>query len=286
MNDLLPPARRSIPEKRRKRMRDKLDAEITSTTTVNRRDGAARRFGIPAVAAAAVAAIAIGGYLIASNGNDGDNGIDPAGQGGGGGGQDDTRPKQQDGQQPDTAEGQSGPSTVLADPDQAYQECIDLVGGRTTDEPTGKLAIDNGKGTTVVIADSTDSYTCNIKPDHALSNPLPLNPEAVVGSFAVADNATGNALPNDPGEMVWGGGALPEGVSEVTYTFPDGHREAAVVQDGFWAVQYFSPKSFTKPGQSVFDIDPITVALDGSGGPQTLTLKWGAHTCNQVTHGC
>jgi hypothetical protein len=275
MNDLLPPARRSIPEQRRRRMRDKLDAKIDATTT--RRDGAVRRFGIPAVAAAAVAAIAIGGYLLASDDGDGGGGADPAGQGG------DTRPKQQD-SQPNDAE--AGPSTVLADPEQAYQKCIDMAvrqfelrGEPIGEDPTGKLAIENGTGITVVVANSTESYVCNVKPDKAVSHPSPFTATTEAKAYWFAMNYTGNVIPGEKGEYAWAGGRLPDGVTGVSYAFPDGHTEDAVVHDGFWAMQYYAEKPIAKGLDWTVD-----VTLDGPNG-QTIPLDYTA-MCNQVSHGC
>lgn len=282
MNDLLPPARRSIPDQRRDRMRDQLDAEMHSTS---RRDGAARRFGIPIVAAVAVAALAIGGYVVAS-GNPSGNEIAPADQ---------TNPKpppdreqkQDNEKKPKQDEPPAVPvSEPIANPAKEYQKCVHLVErqantmGEQIEKPAGKLAIDNGKGTTVVVANDTDAYTCNVQPDQAVSNPGPLESPVVPEAFAVAHNVTRNVLPDDPGDMVWAGGALRRGVTSVTYVFPDGHEEQAVTRDGYWAMHYFSPEPFDEPG------DPIEVRLDGPAGPRELTLEWGLHTCNQVTHGC
>jgi hypothetical protein len=289
MNDLLPPARRSIPEQRRKRMRDKLDAEIDAASTTNRRDSAARRFGVPAVAAVAVAAIAIGGYLLASNsGDDGDGGVGPAGRSGlGKDRQDGPRPKQGDqNERPEATEGRA--STVLADPERAYDKCVDLVqrqyglrGEPVSEQPTGRLAIDNGIGTTVVVANSTDAYTCNVKPDTAVSRSAPLDGVAEDRDFWFALNYTGNVLPGETGDMAWAGGQLPPDATGVTYTFPDGHTEEAVVRDGFWAMQYFAERTIPSGPK-----DHVEVAVDGADS-LTFELPFTINTmCNQISHGC
>jgi hypothetical protein len=278
MNDLLPPDRRSIPERRRALMRERLDNEIGSTTTVDRRDGAARRFGIPALVAAAVAALAIGGYVIASDSDDGGADPSPAGQG-------EKGPKA-DGQQKPAADLVSKP---MANPDPAYRECIDLTvhqyeelrGEPIDGELEGRLAIDNGKGVTVVVVGSSDTYTCNIKPDQAVSHPNGLNGRVDDSDFWFALNVTSNVLPGDKGDMVWVGGEAPNGVTDISYTFPDGHTEEAVVQDGFWALQYFSDKPIPSGPK-----DRVEVTLDGPDG-RTVELPFTINTqCNQVTHGC
>jgi hypothetical protein len=124
----------------------------------------------------------------------------------------------------------------------------------------GQVAAITGQATTVVVGDGKLTWTCNLRPDKAVSasrrvpssRPRP-------GDFAVADNLIGggpppaNALPQpqltagatasivpsivppeSPQELVWGGGALPRGVTSVTYTFPDGHIEAALTRNGYW----------------------------------------------------
>lgn len=284
MNDLLPPARRSIPERRRTLMRERLDEEIDSTTTVGRREGAARRFGIPALVAAAVAALAIGGYVVADGGDGTDGNADPNPAGQGERSEKGDRVKE-GGQQkpaPDLA------STAMTDPGAAYRECIALAvrayewrGEPIEGELEGKLAIDNAKGTTVVVANSTDAYTCNIEPDQAVSYPSELNGRFDESDFRFALNVTSNVLPGDKGDMVWVGGEVPTGVTGIRYAFPDGHTEEAVVQDGFWALQYYSDQPIPSGPN-----DRVEVTLDGPGA-QTFELPFTADTmCNQVSHGC
>ncbi|HYJ68259.1 MAG TPA: hypothetical protein VEX15_11455 [Nocardioidaceae bacterium] len=292
MNDLLPPGRRSIPEQRRRRMREKLDAEIEPTTT-NRTHSLGQRFGIPAVAAAAVAAIAIGGYLLATNGGDDGRDADPAGQGTGVT-HDGTGPERHESKEHGSKEHGSNTdskglvSTPVADPSQAYEKCIDLtvnayrLRGEPIDGPlTGRLAIENEVGTTVVVTSSSDAYTCNIKPDEAVSRPAPLDGKVDEEDLWFALNATGNVLPGNEGDMVWVGGEAPDGVTGIQYAFPDGHTETAVVQDGFWALQYYADGTIPS-GRG----DRIEATLDGADA-QTIELPFTFNTeCNQVSHGC
>jgi hypothetical protein len=278
MNDLLPPARRPIPEQRRYLMRNRLDDQINRANAVRRRNGAlVRKLGLPALVAAAAAAVVVGGYLAAGTGDNPGGAPDPAGQGG-------------------AVTGQR--AMELA---QAYQQCVRLAkntekvrGEPIPDRLVGKLAVDAGKGITVVVANRTDANACNVKPDRAVSYPSSLDAAVTPESFAVALNTTRNYLPGDPGNIVWAGGALPHDVSSVVYTFPDGHQEPAITQDGYWVIQYLSPQSFTKSNQVLQEIDPITVTLDGPDGQRTLTLKWPRTpdrdslrlVCNQMSHGC
>jgi hypothetical protein len=277
-------------------MRDELDNEMHTTS---RRDSRLRRLGVPILAAATVAALAAGGYALFGHG--GDRELAPAG------GRDTvsanpTTPAPTRSQPPptphSTEEGtakakpeQPGQSRPVANAAQAYRACIGLVrnaggwDGGAIKGLAGKVAVDNGKGITVVVANATDAYTCNVKPDTAVSYPRPIDSAVSPAAFTYALNATSNRLPDDPGDMMWAGGALPEGVTSVTYTFPDGHQERAAVKDGFWAMQYFSPAPLTKG--SYEELDAVKVTVDGPAGKHDVSLVWGPDVmCNQVSHGC
>lgn len=266
MNDLLPPARRSIPKQRMERMRKLLDDEIGRPTALPRA-GVAKRVGVPALVAAASAALAVGGYLVANVGDDAGRGADPAGEGG-------------------LTTRQQTTKATMDRPEQAYQECIKLVVGQFAqrgqpvgERPTGKLAIDNGKGITVVVANSTDAYTCNIKPDRAVSNAAPLDGKAQAKDFRFARNGGPPISGTKNGEIAWAGGEVPNGVTAISYAFPDGHTEQATVQNGFWAMQYLSDKPIAR------GLDwQVNVTLTGPNG-RTITLDY-TDGCNQVTHGC
>jgi len=263
-------------------MRERLDEEISTTTTTvgRRREGAVRRFGIPAAVAAVAALLAIGGYVVATD----DDGVrnDPRGDTGMAG-QDDDR-SESDGQ----PKPEAGVSEPMADPSEPYAQCVRMVvrqfgwrGEPVDQEPVGKLAIDNGKGIVVVVANSTDSYTCNLEPDHAVSRGNASDGEFQASDFWFALNATGNVLRGDEGDMVWAGGEAPEGVTAIRYTFSDGHTEAAVVQDGFWAVQYYSERVIPHGPN-----DHVEVTVEGTT-PQTFELPFTSDTeCNQISHGC
>lgn len=205
-----------------------------------------RRFGIPVAATAAVAALAMGGYAQASDGGDGE--------------------------------------LTAAQARAAYEDCIRLVRtdvGPEVEQPDGQLVIRNDKSTTVVVANSTDSYTCNVRPDAAVSYPEPRDGRLEAEDFWFALNATGNSIPGAKGDMVWAGGEAPEGVTAISYTFPDGETRKAVVRDGYWAVHYFSKQNIpTGPG------DRVVITVEGSDG-RTFELPFTIDTmCNQVSHGC
>lgn len=205
-----------------------------------------RRFGIP-VAAAAVVALAMGGYAQAADSGNGE-----------------------------LARGE------------AYQACVDLVAtdasdwvGEEIEEPEGKLAIRNDKSTTVVVANSTDAFTCNVRPDSAVSRPSPLNDSVEGKDFWFALNYAGNYIPGAKGDLVWAGGEAPEGVTGISYTFPDGQTRKAAVRDGHWAVHYVSKQEIPSGPD-----DRVVVTVEGEND-QTFELPFNIDTqCNQVSHGC
>jgi hypothetical protein len=184
--------------------------------------------------------------------------------------------------------------TLVDDPTRAYARCASEVrseaqlrGDPSPSDLTGRAAAISARGITVVVSNATLEWTCNLKPDLAVSAPAKISiGRPVPQDFALAHNVTQNVLPGDPGEMVWGGGALPQGVTSVTFAFPDGHQEPAITQDGYWVMQYFSEAMFAAKGQSIEEISPIIVRLTGPAGSQTLTLNWRSDNCDQVSHGC
>jgi len=202
-----------------------------------------RRFGIPVVVVAATAALAMGGYAQAS-----DSGNEER--------------------------------TSRA----AYEECIRLVRtdvGPDVETPTGKLVIKNDKSTTVVVANSTDAYTCNVRPDSAVSYPEPLNGSIEARDFWFALNYAGNYIPGAKGDIVWAGGEAPEGVTAISYTFPNGATRKAVVRDGHWAVHYISKRAIPSGPD-----DRVVITVEGEND-QTFELPFNINTqCNQVSHGC
>ncbi|HEY0952590.1 hypothetical protein [Nocardioides sp.] len=86
------------------------------------------------------------------------------------------------------------------------------------------------------------------------------------------------------------GGLVPagmEGVFDVRYTFPDGHTEpATTVQDDqgrtWWRMLY----SYDIGSGNEFKQPPITATLSYSGVQKTFSLDWGTDTCAQANHGC
>ena len=179
--------------------------------------------------------------------------------------------------------------------DEAYARCAQAVresGAVRGDGPSGDLQgvawTATAQGTTVVMAGGDQAVACNVAPDLAVSHPVAVQPPAqpAARDFDFA-NGTASNVQAGQGDHTWAGGVLPQGVTSVTYAFPDGHEQRAVVQDGYWVMQYLSDASWSRDLQS-----SVEVRLDGPAGPQTLELPLMPEGgdlpfgCNQVSHGC
>jgi hypothetical protein len=80
-----------------------------------------------------------------------------------------------------------------------------------------------------------------------------------------------------------------DGVQTITYTFPDGHTQDAVLgQDGLWTMAYLPTTGpLADASTSETTLDPIQVSVDYTDGRHdSFTLDWGLNTCAQVNHGC
>ncbi len=85
------------------------------------------------------------------------------------------------------------------------------------------------------------------------------------------------------------GGRDFDGVQAISYAFPDGHVEDAVVgQNGLWSMNYLATRGlFLQHGTNVTKLDPIEVTVHyTSGDVKTFSLQWGLDTCAQINHGC
>ncbi len=175
-----------------------------------------------------------------------------------------------------------------------YRRCIALVreeagtrGETVPGDLTGRATAISDSARTVVVANRASTWACNLAPDQAVSGAgRVVIHHATASDLAVAENVRGTDGAADERDLVWGGGALPRGVTSLTYAFPDGHHETASTAGGFWVMQYLAPAWFTGLGESAQGLAPITVTLDGPGGHHVITLEWGTDTCNQISHGC
>jgi len=101
----------------------------------------------------------------------------------------------------------------------------------------------------VVVGDGERVWTCNVSPDLAVSHPVPDSApdETASRTWAMAlaaaeDDGAG------AGELTWAGGVVPDGVSTVTYRFPEGSKAVAVVDGRYWVVQLLTSEDWSGTG--------------------------------------
>ncbi len=295
MNDLMPPPRRRVPEHLGTRVRQLVSAASDQGGTML---STHRRWVIPGLVTVAVVVLVAGGtYALAGAGGSGDKG-QPAGSGTTAvttSPPETTTPA--DSTTPSLATTTRAPTTDdwQVPEDEAYQRCANAVqaaGVVRGDAASGGLEgvawSATPGGTTVAMVGGDQAVACNVAPDLAVSHPVAVQPTAVPAprDFDFANGVASNVQAG-AGDHTWAGGVLPQGVDSVTYVFPDGHQEQAVVQDGFWVMQYLSDQPWSQDPQA-----SVEVRLDGQAGPQTLELPLmpsGGELpfgCNQVSHGC
>ncbi len=111
--------------------------------------------------------------------------------------------------------------------------------------------------------------------------------------YAVTTAVSENLITNSDGSWVYdqfvAGGRDFDGGQAITYVFPDGHVEDAVVgRNGLWSMVYLATDGvFMDPNTNETLLDPIEVRVRyTSGDIHTFTLRWGIDTCAQLNHGC
>ena len=122
------------------------------------------------------------------------------------------------------------------------------------------------------------SYHDKSKPYQPNTSTLAISENYVTGSDGATDHLQYIAA-----------GADFDGVQAISYRFPDGHTEDAVVgRNGLWSMTYLPTDGIlVDPRTSEVTLDPIQVTVDATGGQtSTFTLRWGLDTCAQLNHGC
>ncbi|MFY9915941.1 MAG: hypothetical protein WAK18_14820 [Nocardioidaceae bacterium] len=109
-------------------------------------------------------------------------------------------------------------------------------------------------------------------------------------TVGISENAVGK--PGHLDHQYVAGGRDFDGVRAISYAFPDGHTEDAVVgQNGLWSMNYQPTTGvLVDPTTNERTLDPIKVTVSytasAGGGTDTFTLQWGLGTCGQTNHGC
>ncbi len=159
-----------------------------------------------------------------------------------------------------TAERGYGPGTTyLYETKSAWIVCDDLA------------AIDGGAPTLLALHDKAQRY----EPD--------------TSTLVISSNTMSNPDSSQGFDQFFAAGRDFDGVQAISYTFPDGHTEEAVVgENGLWSMVYLPTDGvLVDPHQNQMNLDPITVEVDYTTGPnRTFELRWGYDTCGQINHGC
>ena len=148
---------------------------------------------------------------------------------------------------------------------------------------TGRVWVTSTRATTVVVADSQATWSCNLEPDIATSTAGKVD----IGYPEPSDFSIAYWQDSDGAYVWWGGGALPAGVESVKFTFPDGIEVYTETRDGYWVMQHLTRNDYESDNHK-----PIVVRVTspiGYGGAShysDLPLRWGDDTCDQVNHGC
>jgi hypothetical protein len=286
MSDPTPPPDEALGDQARARIR----AELLAATQAPRIR--ARRWVVPAAAAASVALVA--GMTVWATGvvggdaRDGD-GIGPAGGSDSLGASPSPEPTSEPTEPgPDTPTSDEGTLPMEPQPEAGSGACLaELEHVLRGAEQAVVFPEDGGttsywiKGGRFVLCDERAGTT-------TVHKPLPLEPDLDdVATFRVSSLIT----PSKQGfrSIRVAGGLVPEGALafDVDYTFPDGHVErATTVTDDegrtWWRMVY----AYDYDGGNERDARPIEVSVTLSGSGFGFPLEWGVDTCAQANHGC
>jgi hypothetical protein len=293
MTDLTPPPEQPMDDETRARIRARL------AETVSAAHSTTHRWIVPIVAAAAVLVIAFGGAYVAFW--PGNEEASPA-----------------PGTQESTPPGVETSAVPSDSPSEPPSVAPTLKSSEATSQPPGGPGYFEFQETTC-----RDEVAHQVRgADQAVSWPLP---DGEVGIWVAGDRAAlcensggiatvhqprpfpaaypmnnetlGFSTSNYPHGDGWqtafvAGGALPEGVTGIEYTWPDDHVETAKISTDdagrtWWSMAYLPTDGpMTNPNRSLLSFDPVKVKVFLSGVVDDYTLQWGRDECAQVNHGC
>ena len=124
-----------------------------------------------------------------------------------------------------------------------------------------------------------DGGDATLFPDHRLGSALVRDHLVVSMNFSMDRS--------EPSQYV-AGGALPDDLVEaISYEFPDGHVQEAVVQDGMWAMAYFATDPpLDGTGRMPRQAEASVTVDYRDGTQQVFVLDYPMDFCAQVNHGC
>jgi len=284
MTDLTPPPERRLDDETKARLR----AELIAATGAPGQTSRTRGWLIPAVAAAAVAGLLAGGTWLLSGG--GDNIGQPAGGGVA------TTPVQPAATEETAGQGASaetnppmptsttGPAAI--NPEGACDREITLRGADLTILHPYDL-------TTVTIWTAGDRWqVCDTFAAIDGGVPTVFAEHSGTGDsgadvFALSQNTVD--LDGTLRSEYVAAGLIPNGVTRITYSFPDGTDVDATFEGDAWTMVYL-PKTGPLSGGSNVNyttLDPVAVQVYfGDDNADEYHLEWGVDTCAQINHGC
>lgn len=263
-DDLTPPPDESLPEQSRARIR----ADLLAAAQDGR--GGGRRWLAPVLAAAAVlVVVGVAGWAVQA-GRDDSSGGDPV-----------VAP---------TATGTTAPDPEPSEPSDkatlSLSTCVDPVGQVLAGAQQAVVfpADDGGGETTIWVAG--DSYVlCDVRAGRTIVH----KPGSMIDARGVQPFQVSSIYPQtEQGfrTVQVAGGLVPEGAMafDVSYTFPDGHTEAATTTTDdqgrtWWRMVYAYDGGEPDP-------TPIQVTVTLSGVQKEYSLKPGVDTCAQANETC
>lgn len=302
--DLTPPTLEPLSDEQRHAMRAELLA------AVQRPPGAEHRWLMPGLAAAAVVAIVAVGAVVVGHGGDGPSGstnpFAPAGQGGSS-----VQPTPAPLPEPTGHPHTSAPSVSapgkhviprgshvlptkgLVDETTTCEQEIAALHRAGLDGATVTANRDYGDGKTSLYETKSDWIVCDTLASADGGAPTLFSPHQKDDAYR-PDLSTLAVSENFSLDRAWfaqfvAAGRDFDGVQSISYAFPDGHTENAVVgETGMWSMLYVPTSGpLADPHVNQTTLDPVQVTVTYTGGAtDRFTLEWGLDTCAQINHGC
>lgn len=124
-----------------------------------------------------------------------------------------------------------------------------------------------------------DGGDATLFPEHPVGQPLQRDHLGISMNYSMDQAGVGEYV---------AGGALPDdSVASISYTFPDGHVEDAVVEGGVWAMAYFATTSPLDGSRRVpMDAETTVTVGYADGTEETFDLEYPLDYCSQTNHGC
>jgi hypothetical protein len=149
--------------------------------------------------------------------------------------------------------------------------------------------LDGTPGTVLILADSNYWVGCDTAfartggGQGSLRQPARIGiPPLTADTFAVANNLI--PIGGQQYDYFWAAGRLPQGITKVTYVFPDDTTTDAVIKGSYWVMQHQNKVPWHEGAAPTTQV--IVRLFNARGLVTSFDLQWGKQTCAQITHGC